>query len=99
MIGVLSAIWWLLEHWWLLAYVAFVLAAYVAGGWRLALAVGSLGAGYRVYQHGREKGRAEIERQEQARRDYLEESYDKISSRPLDPGDAYRRLLDRSRGR
>ena len=97
MIGVWSAIWWLIEHWWLIAYIGAVAAGYIIGGWRLALAIGSLGIGHRIYQLGRSHGRAEIERRDQARRDHLQEHYDEIAGRPLDPDSAYERLLDRAR--
>lgn len=93
----LSVIWWLLEHWWLVAWVAAVAVAYVIGGWRLALAVATLGAAARVYTKGRRDGAAEIERRDQRHREHLQEQYDEIDNRPRDPDDAYRRLLDRSR--
>ncbi|MBN9568968.1 MAG: hypothetical protein J0H79_15350 [Alphaproteobacteria bacterium] len=93
----IGALWWLLEHWWLVLGIAVVAAAWRIGGWRLALAVVTLGLGWGVYAKGRRHGRDEIERRDQARRDQLKERYDEIADRPLDPGDAYGRLHDRAR--
>lgn len=95
MIGLL---WWMLEHWWLVLGIIAVAVAYIVGGWRLALAVATLGVGWRVYSAGRRHGRDEIERRDDARRDYLKEKYDEIDNRPRNPADAYQRLRDRSRG-
>lgn len=97
MMSLWAALWWLVEHWWLVVWGGAVAAAYIFGGWRLALAVASFGAAWRVYERGRADGRAEIERRDQARRDYLQEHYDEIDSRPRDPDDAFRRLHDRAR--
>lgn len=94
MIGLL---WWLLEHWWLVLGLGALAVAYVIGGWRLVAAVLTLGIGWHVYERGRRRGREEIERRDQKRREYLREQYDEIANLPLEPGDAYERLRQRAR--
>lgn len=95
----IGALWWVIEHWWLVVWIAALVAAWRFGGWRLAAAVATLGLAWRLYATGREHGRREIERRERKRRQELEERYDEIDGRPRDPDDAYDRLHDRARRR
>lgn len=84
---------------WLVAGIAAVGGAYIVGGWRLALAVATLGVGWRAYARGRATGQAEVKRRKEALRERLREKYNEIDARPRDPDDAYDRLRDRARGR
>ncbi|WIY52471.1 hypothetical protein O9Z70_13535 [Devosia sp. YIM 151766] len=93
----IGALWWMLQHWWLVIWAAAVAIAWRYGGWRLALAVGTLGLGSSIYAKGRQHGRDEVERRDQKRRDYLKEHYDEIDSRPRDPDNAFERLHKRAR--
>lgn len=91
-----TALWWMIEHWWLALAVAVLVGAYIAGGWRLLAAGFVVVIGILSYRRGRADGRADIERREEARRQQLQEKYDEIDARPRDPDDAYRRLSDRA---
>lgn len=95
----MGGVWWVIEHWWLVLWIVAVVFAWRFGGWRLAFAVATLGAAWRIYESGRRRGQDEIERRNEKRREHLEEQYDEIDNRPRDPDDAYGRLHDRSRRR
>lgn len=94
----LDALRWLAGHWWLIAAGGGLVVVATLFGRRagIALALSILTA--LVYRRGRRDGAEAIERRDQKRRDYLQEHYDEIDRRPLDPRDAYRRLRDRSGG-
>lgn len=47
---------------------------------------------------GRRAGLAYMEAEQQRKRDVLQQRYDEIDGRPLDPGSAYDRLRDRAKG-
>lgn len=66
----LSVLGWMIQHWWLVLALGAVLGAYIVGGWRLALAVATLGAGAGLYSKGQEAERArQRQRAERARQD------------------------------
>lgn len=92
----ISLAWWLFEHWWLVLWVVAVVVAYTIGGWRLALAVGTLGVGAASYAAGRKHADAAAQhKQEQERAEaqrLRKETDDEISS--LDDG-AVRDRLDK----
>jgi len=48
---------------------------------------------------GRAEGIRHMEVEQQRKRDALQDHYDEIDSRPVDPGGAYERLRKRSGGR
>lgn len=52
-----------------------------------------------VFLKGRKAGIDHMEVEQQRKRDALQQHYDEIDNRPVDVGDAYQRLRDKSRGR
>lgn len=65
----LEVFWWFVQHWYLALFGAAIVAAYIIGGWRLALAVATLGAGAFIYRKGQESERARQRQQaEQAQK-------------------------------
>lgn len=86
----MSTLLWVFEHWWVVAYVAAIVGAWWFLGWRGAVAVATLGAGYWAYRQGQLS-----EEREQARKRYeaqkvRKESDDEIDR--LDPDDINNRL-------
>ncbi len=80
----ISIAWWLFEHWWLVLWVVATAVAYTIGGWRLALAIGTLGASSAAYAAGRAAAdRANSQKQEKERAEaqrLRKETDDEISS-------------------
>ena len=52
-----------------------------------------------AFLRGRRAGIEHLEAEQQRNRDALQQHYDEIDSRPLDPERAYERLRDRAEGR
>lgn len=81
-------IWWLLQNWLLVAYVAIVLAAWGWGGWRLALGVATFGGGVLLYRQGHKDAERSIMVREEERQD----AYRKIDERGTTADDVADRL-------
>ena len=88
----MSIAWWLMENWLLVLYGLAVLVAYIVGGWRLALGVGTLGGGLLLYRQGHK----DAERQHDERADRIgkerQDAYDEIDRRGTDRSDVRDRL-------
>lgn len=63
----------------------------VAGAFVVALGI--------AFVRGRGEGKAFMQAEQQRKRDALQQEYDRIDAGPIDPGGAYDRLRDKSRGR
>lgn len=87
--------WWV----WLTAAIVAVVAVWRLFGWQGALAAAAGFIAALSYGKGRAEGKAIIEAEQKEKRDALQAEYDRIDAGPIDPGGAYDRLRDRSRGR
>ncbi|CAN7596451.1 hypothetical protein [Devosia sp. LjRoot3] len=79
--------------------VTAVVAIWRFFGWQGALAAAAAFLAALSYGKGRAEGEAIIEAEQKEKRDALQAEYDRIDAGPVDPGGAYDRLRDRSRGR
>lgn len=64
--------------------------AALCGAFFVALAI--------AFLKGRKAGVAHMESEQQRKRDALQQHYDEIDARPVDPGAAYDSLRERSKG-
>jgi hypothetical protein len=87
--------WWA----WLAMAVTAVVVVWRFFGWQGALAAAAAFLAALSYGKGRAEGKAIIEAEQKEKRDALQAEYDRIDAGPIDPGGAYNRLRDRSRGR
>lgn len=56
-----------LQYWWVAVWAAAIIAAYIWGGWRVALGVATLGAATAIYSKGRKDERTASESRQQAK--------------------------------
>lgn len=87
--------WWA----WLAMAVTAVVVVWRFFGWQGGLAAAAAFLAALSYGKGRAEGKAIIEAEQKEKRDALQAEYDRIDAGPIDPGGAYDRLRDRSRGR
>lgn len=88
----MSILWWLLEHWLLIAYAIAVIIGYTVGGWKVALGVATLGGGLLLYRQGhRDAENRYSERAEQIEQE-REDAYNEIDNRGTTRNDVTDRL-------
>jgi hypothetical protein len=91
--------WWdgaafVFEYWYLFAWGLAVIVAYVIGGWSLAAAVATLGAGASIYTKGRRDAlRKRLEQDLEITRK-LDEKFNEIDERGATTDDVVDRLSD-----
>lgn len=85
---------WLFEYWWLVLYGLAVFAAYVVGGWRLALGVATLGGGLLIYRQGYRDAEGDYEARADRIERKREKAYGEIADRGTDLDDVRKRLRE-----
>lgn len=92
----MDTILWLLNHWYVVVWVGAVIVGWNVGGWRLALALGTLGLGVSAYLYGRKSERVNAQARVEKIVKERESAYSEIDARDTDRDDVARRLRDGS---
>lgn len=92
----MDTILWLLNHWYILVWFMAVVIGWMVGGWRLALALGTLGLGASAYLYGRKSERDNQKIRTEKIVKERENAYAEIDARDTDRDDVARRLRDGS---
>lgn len=83
-------------YWLPVLWVTIVVASYLAGGWRSALAAFTLGASHLAFRYGKKSAKDDIEKQSKIIEENREKEYDKIDNRATSRSDVADRLRDGS---
>lgn len=84
----------ILEYWWLALWIVGVAIAFFIGGWRLALAVASLGVVHFAFNAGARRANAMRRDADLKQERRMRDGYSKIDDRGASRSDVSKRLRD-----